>query len=280
MANKLENLKVTSVDLVPLGANPDAIIKIFKQRKEDEEMVNKNSNTVETITKTMEKSLQSIKSDTTLSEKQKLELVHKSLNECIEFIEKSGNGNKGTTTVDIEPPTENKQETTKPNTKKSKDANPMNNERNETVGSTQSNKVDEPVAKAEDINPEVKKAFAEIAKLKKELEMRDLENIAKKYEILGKKTDELAPKLYELKKAGGSIYNDYISMLDEMKSTYQNSGIFKEFGSNSQGDNSISGKLNTAISEIKKASPDISTAEAIVKACDNNPELKAMYEAM
>lgn len=277
MANKLKNLKVTSVDLVPLGANPDANIKIFKQRKEDGEMGNKNSNTVETITETMEKSLQSIKADTNLSEKQKLELVRKSLNECIDFIEKSSNGDKDTTT---EPPTENKQETTEPNTKKSKDANAMNNEKNETVDSTQSNKVDEPVAKAEDINPEVKKAFAEIAKLKKELEMRDLENIAKKYEILGKKTDELAPKLYELKKAGGSIYNDYISMLDEMKSTYQNSGIFKEFGSNSQGDNSISGKLNAAILEIKKALPDISTAEAIVKACDNNPELKAMYEAM
>lgn len=277
MANKLKNLKVTSVDLVPLGANPDAIIKIYKQRKEDGEMGNKNSNTVEIITETMEKSLQSIKSDTTLSEKQKLELVHKSLNECIEFIKKSSNGDKDTTTVDTEPPTENKQETTQINTKKSKDNSIVDNKAD---NSTQNNKVDEPVVKAEDINPEVKKAFAEIAKLKKELEMRDLENIAKQYEILGKKPEELAPKLYELKKAGGSIYNDYISMLDEMKSTYQNSGIFKEFGSNSQGDNSISGKLNTAISEIKKASPDISTAEAIVKACDNNPELKAMYEAM
>lgn len=277
MANKLENLKVTSVDLVPLGANPDAIIKIFKQRKEDEEMGNKNSNTVETITETMEKSLQSIKSDTTLSEKQKLELVHKSLNECIEFIEKSGNGDKDITTVDTESPTENKQETTETNTKKSKDNSIVDNKAD---NSTQNNKVDEPVVKAEDINPEVKKAFAEIAKLKKELEMRDLENIAKQYEILGKKPEELAPKLYELKKAGGSIYDDYISMLDEMKSAYQTSGIFKEFGSNSQGDNSISGKLNAAILEIKKALPDISTAEAIVKACDNNPELKAMYEAM
>lgn len=277
MANKLKNLKVTSVDLVPLGANPDAIIKIFKQRKEDEKMVNENNNTVETITKTMEKSLQSIKADTTLSEEQKLKLVHKSLSECIEFIEKSGADDKDTAT---EPPTENKQETTEPNTKKSKDANAMNNEKNETVDSPQSNKADEPVTKLADINPEVKKAFAEIAQLKKELEMRDLENIAKQYEILGKKPEELAPKLYELKKAGGSIYNDYISMLNEMKSAYQTSGIFKEFGSNSQGDNSISGKLNAAISEIKKASPDISTAEAIVKACDNNPELKAMYEAM
>lgn len=277
MANKLKNLKVTSVDLVPLGANPDAIIKIFKQRKEDEKMVNENNNTVETITKTMEKSLQSIKSDTTLSEKQKLELVHKSLNECIEFIKKSSNGDKDTTTVDTEPPTENKQETTQTNTKKSKDNSIVDNKAD---NSTQNNKVDEPVNKSSDMNPEVKKAFAEIAQLKKELEMRDLENIAKQYEILGKKPEELAPKLYELKKAGGSIYNDYISMLDEMKSAYQNSGIFKEFGSNSQGDNSISGKLNTAISEIKKASPDISTAEAIVKACDNNPELKAMYEAM
>lgn len=275
MANKLRNLKVTSVDLVPLGANPDAIIKIYKYRKEDEKMENENSNTVETITKTMEKSLQSIKADTTLSEEQKLKLVHKSLSECIEFIEKSDD--KSTATEVTEPPTENKQETTEPNTKKSKDNSIVDNKAD---NATQSNKVDEPVTKSADINPEVKKAFAEIAKLKKELEMRDLENIAKKYEILGKKTDELAPKLYELKKAGGSIYNDYISMLDEMKSTYQNSGIFKEFGSNSQGDNSISGKLNAAILEIKKALPDISTAEAIVKACDNNPELKAMYEAM
>lgn len=277
MANKLKNLKVTSVDLVPLGANPDANIKIFKQRKEDEKMGNENSNTVETITKAMEKSLQSIKSDTTLSEEQKLELIHKSLSECIEFIKKSNSDDKST----IQPPIENKQDTTEYNTKKSKDTNEMNSNQNESIiNIQQNNKVDEPVSKSADINPDVKKALDEIALLRKELEMNDLKNIAKQYEILGKKTEELAPKLYELKKAGGSAYNDYISILNEMKAVYQNSGVFKEFGSNRQGDNSISGKLNAAISEIKKASPDISTAAAIVKACDNDPELKAIYETM
>lgn len=65
-----------------------------------------------------------------------------------------------------------------------------------------------------------------------------------------------------------------------MKTAYQTSGIFKEIGSNRSGDTSINGKLEAAVAEIKKASPDISTPEAIVKACDENPELKAMYESM
>jgi len=260
VANKLINLKVTSVDLVPLGANPDANIKIFKQRKEENKMENKtneNEFTVESITKNMSESLQSIKDDTTLSEQQKIELIHKSLNECVDFIEKSKSDDKDKTKDEPTSKEEKIEKDDKVNQSAEKDSNQSN-----------------------EVNPEVKKVLDEFAQLRKELEMRDLEVVAKQYEILGKKTDELAPKLYELKKAGGTAYNDYISVLDEMKTVYQTSGIFKEIGSNRQGDNSAEGKLNAAVTEIKKSNPNISTAEAIIKACDNDPELKAMYEAM
>lgn len=313
MANKLKNLRVTSVDLVPLGANPDANIKLFKSRtikrkddnvdtfwkkiqkaflkntgvelsdevmKEIESSIDTNSNSpINDITKAMNESLESIKEDVNLSDEEKINLIHKSLGECMEFIEKSKQG-------------KNTQNTEKPKEDSKMDVIKMNPDDKKTyeefIKKYNLDKLDfngnersiTDNTKSTETNPEVKKALDEISQLKKELEMRDLEGIAKQYEILGKKPKELAPKLYELKKAGGTAYNDYISILDEMKTAYQTSGIFKEIGSNMSGNTSINGKLEAAVAEIKKASPNISTPEAIVKACDENPELKAMYESM
>ena len=62
---------------------------------------------------------------------------------------------------------------------------------------------------ATEVHPDVKKAIDEVAELRKSLEIKELEGVAKKYEIIGKKAEDLAPKLYELKKAGEQHYNDY-----------------------------------------------------------------------
>jgi hypothetical protein len=129
----------------------------------------------------------------------------------------------------------------------------------------------EPTLAQTELNPEVKKALEDVADLRKSLEMKDLQIVAKKYEAIGKNSEELAPKLYDLKKAGGTAYDDYIAILDEMCVTSANSGIFKEFGSNAAG--SVTGDLNGYVSEIRKAHPELSQAQAIVKAYEEHPDL-------
>ena len=140
------------------------------------------------------------------------------------------------------------------------------------------------VAPAE-LHPEVKKALEEnkaltarIEEMQKSLEIKDLTAIAKKYEIIGKKADELAPKLYELKKAGGTAYADFVGLLDEQVTLVEKGGTFAEIGSNASGTAGTGNELNLKAAEIRKSNPNMSAAEAFAKAYDENPELAAQYE--
>lgn len=136
------------------------------------------------------------------------------------------------------------------------------------------------VKKALDEFEAVKKAnLAEIEELKKNLEMERLTAVAKKYEIIGKKPDELAAKLYELKKAGGTVYADYIALLDENVTAVEKGGLFKAIGSDNSGSSDTIGKISAAAGEIAKSANTGVTPESIVKAWENNPELAAAYEA-
>jgi hypothetical protein len=139
------------------------------------------------------------------------------------------------------------------------------------------------------IHPDVKKALddaaavrkaqtEEIEALKKSVEMTTLAAVAKKYEIIGKKADELAQKLYDLKKAGGSAYDDYIAALDEHVVTVEKSGMFSEIGKNTGGSPGGGGEIFAKAAEIKKANTGMTTPEAIAKAFEDNPDIAAAYE--
>lgn len=121
-----------------------------------------------------------------------------------------------------------------------------------------------------EMHPEVKKALDEVAELKKAMEMTELTSVAKKYEIIGKKADELAGKLYELKKAGEQHYNDYVALLDEQLQITNASGIFKEYGSNRA---SGASDLGGIVAEIQKADPSMDYATAVTKAYETHPNL-------
>lgn len=129
------------------------------------------------------------------------------------------------------------------------------------------------------INPEVKKALEEVESLKKSLQLQQETMIAKKYEILGKKPEDVAKKLVDLKKAGGTAYDDYVALLDEQVEMFQKSGLFKEKGSNAQdGGGSSWDKVNKAADEVMKSDAKLSRPAAIAKACALHPELLDEYE--
>ncbi len=124
-----------------------------------------------------------------------------------------------------------------------------------------------------------KRQSAEVEELKKSLEIERLTAVAKKYEVLGKNAGELAAKLYELKKAGGTVYDDYVALLDENVITLTKSGLFSELGKNTQGSAGTAQSLGIKAAELAKAAGGMSTPEAIIKAFEENPELAAQYEA-
>lgn len=156
------------------------------------------------------------------------------------------------------------------------------------------------LAKTEETNPDVKKAApatediyaglhplvaAELQRLQKradEADEKELTEIAKKYEIIGKKPEELVPVLKSLKSAGGSAYTDMIGILDASVEAVNKSSMFAEIGkSGGYGGAELNAwsKIEKKADEIQVANPDMNRQAAIDKACQQNPQLVHEYES-
>lgn len=261
----------------------------------------------EGITKAMGESLQSILSDESLTVDAKADLLAKSMEEFNDHVSKATRRWLMDETEDPEdqpeyedpeddpeyepeedPDDDDLEKAKRKTCKKSNeqedvldmatiDVNKMSPEDQETLEALR--KKYAPEEESAELAPEVKKALDEVAKLRKSLELRDMEANFQKYSVIGKQADKLAGELYELKKSNETAYNSVIAAYDEMIRAYDASGIFKEYGtSRSGGVSADAGKVEAAAAELMKSDPKLSHAEAIVKACDSDPALKAAYE--
>ena len=294
MAKKLKNVLVNSVDLCKQGANQRAFICLKKSMEGKENMSDLKTSIIQNvckelnitiedvckalgfsiqeqetqeqkIKKAMETSLISVLKDESKTTEQKEELLQKSVNEFY-------------STVYDFAKEEQEQES------KEMDINKMN-EDDKAVYEALKKKYETEEPKQQTLHPEVKKALkeAETAKqelqeLKKSLELKEFENIAKQYEVIGKNTEELAAKLYDLKKSNEQAYSDYIAMLDEMVEMTQASGIFKEYGSNRAGAGSKKQQAEQRIQELMKSDTSLSYEAAFTRVCEESAELKKALE--
>ncbi len=134
---------------------------------------------------------------------------------------------------------------------------------------------------AQEVAPEIKKALEEVAELKKSMEMSQMAQVAKKYAPLGKKEDELAKTLYDMKKSNEANYNAYVAILDEQLALVEKSGIFAEIGKSAGGHNAgstVESKIGAKAAEIMKADPSIDYNTAVCKAWEQSPDLLAEYD--
>lgn len=147
----------------------------------------------------------------------------------------------------------------------------------------------EETEKAEGVEDDAKKsadpalaaALEELASLKKSFEMKEMAQVAKKYAPLGKKEDELAQTLYDMKKSNEANYNAYIAVLDESLDMVEKSGIFAEIGKSAGGFGGpvgVEAKIEAKAAEIMKADPTMNRTSAIAKAWDENPDLVDEYD--
>ncbi|MCD8011640.1 MAG: hypothetical protein LUG99_00410 [Lachnospiraceae bacterium] len=105
----------------------------------------------------------------------------------------------------------------------------------QTLGLNNQTSVKEPEAGTEDdiykgLNPALKAEIEELRKFRELTEEKELHEVAKRYEIIGKKEEELYPVLKSMKAAGGTAYDDLVKILDETKATVEKSGVFSEIG--------------------------------------------------
>lgn len=132
------------------------------------------------------------------------------------------------------------------------------------------------------LNPLVAAELIALRKQADAAQEEKLYNIAKKYEIIGKKPEELVPTLKALQAAGGTAYDDMIGVLDGAVAAVEKSGLFGEVGkrgAGAAGGTDAWSKIEKKAEEIRKSNAALSYAESIDAACVQNPDLVHEYEA-
>lgn len=306
MAKKLKNVLVNSVDLCKQGANQRAFICLKKSVEEGNSVSDIKTSMIQNvckelnitiedvckalgfcmqeeetqeqkIKKAMEKSLWSVLQDENKTAEQKEKVLQKSVNEFFDTVydfakseQKTEQEEQEAENMDINKMTDDDKAIYEALKKKYEPE-----EQTEPKQNTQQ----------KGLHPEVKKALqeAETAKkelqeLKKSLELKEFEGIAKQYEVIGKNTEELAPKLYELKKSNEQAYDDYIATLNEMVEMTQASDIFKEYGSSRVGTGSQKQQAEQRIQELMKSDTAMTYEQAFTRVCEESAELKKALE--
>lgn len=142
-----------------------------------------------------------------------------------------------------------------------------------------------PAPAGDDVNkgltPELKAEIEALRKFRQDAEEKELAEVAKHYEIIGKKPDELVPVLKSLKAAGKEAYDQFIAGLDGAVKAVEKSGMFSEVGKrgapSTSGDDAW-GKIEAAAHEIQKARPEMRWPDAVDAACSVHPDLVEQYE--
>ncbi|MBR2896958.1 MAG: hypothetical protein IKC04_03630 [Oscillospiraceae bacterium] len=129
------------------------------------------------------------------------------------------------------------------------------------------------------LHPAVAAELKALRKRADEAEDRELAEVAKKYEIIGKKAEDLVPLFKSLKAAGNGAYDQMIAVLDASVQTVEQSGAFSEIGkSTSGGQNDAWAQIEKHAEAIQKSAPTMTWNQAIDKACEQHPELVVEYE--
>ncbi len=138
------------------------------------------------------------------------------------------------------------------------------------------------------LHPLVAAELKALQKFRDDVETKELMDVAKKYEIIGKKPEELVPTLKSLRAAGGSAYSDMLSTLDAAVAMVNASGAFEEIGKSgtykgavgcqSVAKSNSEAKIDAIAKGYIEKDPAMSYTDAVAKAWENNPDLIEEYE--
>ena len=127
------------------------------------------------------------------------------------------------------------------------------------------------------------KIMEPIQKRAEEAEQKSLEEVAKKYELLGTKAEDLVPVLKSMKETSDEAYNNFIASMDNNLAVIQKSGLFEEIGKSGgahTGNYDTEGvaKMAAKTAEIKKSMPNLTDAQAQDIVMQNDPELRKLFD--
>lgn len=130
------------------------------------------------------------------------------------------------------------------------------------------------------LHPAVRAELEGLKKFREAAEDRELAEVAKRYEIIGKKEADLVPVLKNLRAAGGTAYQDMIAVLDQAVAAVENSGVFSEIGKSGHGstDGSAWAEAEAKAAELMKSKTGLSKAQALDEVLMANPGLAEKCE--
>lgn len=298
--NKLKNMKLTSVDFVPKGANQHADIELFKSAPASPAREGFFKSLVDWLTKgapgTFEQTLSTedmrgklwqyshalddsfesiLESDMSADEKKKM------LRESLDQFRSAVDGMIEAVNTAAEPTAEPEVDKVRCN-KMTIDKSKLTPEEQATFdvllakscGDSQPQDEQDDIYKG--LHPAVKAELEHLRKAVNAQEDRELEAVAKKYEVIGKKPEELIPVLKSLK--GTSAYDEMISVMDAAVDAVEKSALFTEIGKTGHGTGDAMKQANEKAAEIMKADPNLSHAQALDRVFQQNPELAAQVE--
>ncbi len=268
MATKLKNLKITSVDLVEQGANPDAHIKLYKSKNgQGQAGAEKNS----LLDRLMQR-LATMVGDY-LKEKELQDLESRRVGETRETQAASERQPEdiAASTEKLLRDEEEKQQAEMV----SLDYSRLSAKEKQFLRG-----LAEKYGRNKTEDAKVAKAKAELMQIEKKLLRAETMAMAKGYAILGKQADSLCDTLLELKMKSSRGYEAFLDTLEEEKLLIEKSGVFSEIGKRGEKDAGASGwgKIMQAADRLQKEDPALTRANAIQKACVNYPQLVADYE--
>lgn len=168
----------------------------------------------------------------------------------------------------------------KESTEKRFNSGPGEDQIQEAVNKAMSNAMEDVTKNFSDM---MAKIMEPIQKRAEEAEQKSLEEVAKKYELLGTKAEDLVPVLKSMKATSDEAYNNFIASMDNNLAVIQKSGLFEEIGKSGgahTGNDDTEGvaKMNAKVAEIKKSMPNLTDAQAQDIVMQNDPELRAMFD--
>lgn len=305
--NKLKNMKLNSVDFVPKGANQHADIELFKSAPEVPAREGVFKSFVDWLTKGAPETFDQTKAQKRIREKlrqfsyalddsfesilesdmsadDKKAMLRESLDQFRAAVDNMIDGAAGSGPA-IPPaldegaePDVDKARCKKMNIDKSR----LTAEEQATLeallakgaGSDPSSAQNDDIYKG--LHPAVKAELERLRKAVDAQEDRELEAVAKKYEAIGKKPEELVPVLKNLK--GTPAYDEMISVMDAAVDAVEKSALFTEIGKTGHGTGDAMKQAGEKAAEIMKADPKLTHAQALDKVFQMNPELAAQVE--
>lgn len=138
-------------------------------------------------------------------------------------------------------------------------------------------KMAQAVAPVQTGNADVQALRAEVEKLRDDNLTMQMTDVAKKYEPLGKKVEDLVPTLKKMKAADQSMYDAYVAALDAQLDMQKSPGIFTEIGKSTSG--SVGGdayeRWVAKAKELQKTAPDLTIYQAMDQVILTDDDLRA-----